>query len=206
MLVLTRLEKLRDCPADELLDRMVDAAEAGATIGEFQGVMRGGDTLTTVANPIPLCRDAAPFESLRKRTQAMLERRPSAARVFMACLGDFARYMPRLEFARGFFQVGGFQIAGEGFHIEPEAAVAAARADGAATVVLVGLDSTYAEWAAKVARSLSDGAAAPTVILAGAPGENEDDLRKAGVGEFVHLRSNTVAVLNTLLEKLEGQS
>jgi len=206
MLVLTRLEKLTDCPAEELLDRMVDAAGVGATIGEFQGVMRGDDALTTVANPIPPRRDAAPFESLRARTQAMLERRPAAARVFMACLGDFARYMPRLEFARGFFQVGGFQIAGDEFHIAPEAAVAAARADGAATVVLVGLDTTYAEWAAEVARSLSDGGAAPTVILAGAPGENEDDLRKAGVGEFVHLRCDTMAVLNTLLENLEGQS
>ena len=91
------------------------------------------------------------------------------------------------------------------FHARSEA-VAAARADGAATVVLVGLDTTCAEWAAEVARSLSDGAAAPTVILAGAPGENEDDLRKAGVGEFVHLRSDTMAVLNTLLANLEGQS
>ncbi len=206
MLVLARLEKLMDCPDDQLFERLVDAAEAGATLGEFTGVIRDDSTAVPDAIVVPLRRDAEPFEKLQARRLAVQEKHPAAARVFTACLGDYARYMPRLEFARGFLQVGGFEITGVDFHTDSQAAAAAAVADGARTVVLVGLDETYADQAADLARALSEGPEPPLVLLAGAPGEGESDLREAGVSAFIHMRSNVLTELNSVLDKMEEQS
>jgi methylmalonyl-CoA mutase len=206
LLVLARLEKITVCPPDEFFDRVVDAVTAGATLGEYNGVMRDSAVPSLEVMPIPVRRDAAPFELLRARAGALRARRPSDARVYAACLGDFADYMPRLEFVRGFFAVAGCAVVGDRFHDTPAAAVAAARQDGAATVVLVGLDRTYGEMAEATARELAAGPEPRAVYLAGPPGETEAELRAAGVHEFIQLKSNVVDVLNSLLAKLEGQS
>ncbi len=206
MLVLARLEKLMDCPPEVLFERMTDAAEAGATLGEITGVLRDGGDPGLDTEPVPLRRDGEPFEELVSRRAAVAEQQPAAGRVHTVCLGDYARYMPRLEFVRGFFRVGGFEVTGDEFHTEPQAAVGAARADGARTVVLVGLDETYAAQAAAVAQALSEGPEPPLILLAGAPGETETELRGAGLSGFIHMRSNVLTALNSVLDKMEGQS
>ena len=82
----------------------------------------------------------------------------------MACLGDFAGYMPRLEFARGFCQVGGFEVVGDTFFNESAQAVASAASNGARIVMLVGLDETYADQAEAVALSLAGASKPPLVV------------------------------------------
>ncbi len=206
MLVLSHLEKVMDCPADQLFDLVTNAVAAGATLGELTGVMQGQSAPGLEVKPIPVRRDGEPFEKLRQRLLAARDVDKSAARVFTANLGDFARYMPRLEFARGFFQVGGFEVVGEEFFTDPVTAVAAAQNSGARVVVLVGLDATYTEHAVAAARGLADGPEPPLVILAGASGDLEAELCAAGVVHFVHVRSNILEVLNAVLTRLEGQS
>jgi len=206
LLVLARLEKIMGCSDDLLFESAIAAAEAGATLGEFVGVMRNDAGPAPEVTPIALRRDAEPFEILRARQAAAQEQDPAAGRVFAVCLGDFAAYMPRLDFAREFFQVGGFAVSGDEYFQDSQAAVPAARASGARTVVVVGLDATYTEQAATVVRELADGPEPPFIFLAGAPGEQETALREAGLTEFIHVRSNVLDVLNSLLEKMEGRS
>ncbi|MCB1184863.1 acyl-CoA mutase large subunit family protein [bacterium] len=206
LLVLGRLEKLMDCPGDELFEPMVGAVDAGATLGEVIGVTRASSEPGLVVEPIPLRREALPFELLRGRVAVRAQTDPAAVTVHLACLGDFARYMPRLDFARGFFQVGGFRIAGaDTWHAEASAAAAAARATGARTVVLVGLDETYADLAAATARALKSGPHAPAVVVAGSPGDQEDAWRAAGVDHFIALRSHVLDVLGGLLDAGEDR-
>lgn len=199
MLVLGRLAKIMDSTDDQVFEHLVAAAETGATLSELASALRHEAGPSPVVTPIPCRRDAAPFEDLRARSVALAENDPAAARVFTVCLGDFARYMPRLEFVRGFFQVGGFTVAGDAFFTTPEEAATAARQDDARIVVLVGLDETYTTQAAAVAGALSTGPEPPTIVLAGAPGENEAALRDAGVQTFIHARSDVLAVLGDLL-------
>jgi len=206
MLILAHLEKIMDCPADQLFDYVANAVEAGATLGEITGVMHGESAPGLAVQPIPLRRDAEPFEALRARLLSVQAGDQAAARVFTANLGDFARYMPRLEFARGFFEVGGFEMAGEAFFTDATAAIAAAQNDGARIVALVGLDETYTEQAVAVAQGLADGPEPPLVVLAGAPGDLETELSAAGVAHYIHVRSNVVDVLNAVLNRMEGQS
>ncbi len=206
MLVLSRLEKMMDCPPDQLFEAMVAAAEAGATLGEFTSVTRASGEPGVEVATIPVRRDSAPFEELVARVAGRREQDPAAARVFTACLGDFARYMPRLDFARGFFQVGGFDVTGETFATEAADVADAARNDGAHTVVLVGLDDTYAELAGPVTELLAQGPQPPTVLVAGAPGGREADLRAAGVHDFIQMRSNVLEVLGALPALKEDRS
>lgn len=151
----------------------------------------------TPEGAIPPRRDGEPFEALRARVETMAG--TPAGRVFTANLGDVAKYMPRLEFTRRFYRTGGFEVAGEGFAATADEAVAAARADGARTVVLVGLDDTYAEMAADVVAGLKDSPDPPVVMLAGAAPED------VGV-ETINIKSNVLDTLGRLADQVGGGS
>lgn len=196
------LEKLGDMlesnPA-ELFAHMEAAAGHGATLGELTSILRHEDAADPPVAAIPLRRDAAPFEELRGRVEAARERAPRSGRVLCVCLGDVARYMPRLDFTRRFFESGGCEVLAEGFHATAAAAAEAATAADAATCVLVGLDETYADLAVPTAKALAALDPPPRVVLAGAPGDRESELRAAGVTEFINLRSDALDLLGRLV-------
>ncbi len=153
---------------------------------------------------IPPRRDAAPFEAIREQVRQAGD--GPATRVCCVCLGDPARYMPRLDFVRGFFTAGGFTVLAEGFvSSAAEAADMASRAH-AGILVIVGEDATYADLAAPAARLLKDLVPAPRVILAGRPGDLEQELARAGVDEFLQARSDMLDVLGRLAGNTEVSS
>ncbi len=199
LLVLAHLEKIMEAGPDRMMERMIDAASEGATLGELTGVLRCDAVSDLEIEPIPLRRDAEPFENLRIRVQEMGRSNPDGARVFLVCLGDTARYMPRLQFTRRFFRVGGFEVVEQGFFNDAAAVIEAARLAGARTVALVGLDDTYTAMAAEVASNLGKPDPAPTIFLAG-------QAEIAGVDETVHARSDVLDVLGRLTARMEGRS
>ena len=152
---------------------------------------------------VPVRRDAAPFEDLRRRVLAVRAAAPERGRVACACVGDLARTLPRLDFTRGFFQVGGFAVEPGDFHATAPEAARAALATGAATVVVVALDDQLAACGGDLVRALKAGASPPQVILAGQPAGLLDDLRAAGVDQFIHARSDVLDVLGRLIDNLE---
>jgi methylmalonyl-CoA mutase len=159
-----------------------------------------GDSAEAHRGGLPLRRDGVPFEELRARIEELDARDSQAGRVFCACLGDVARYMPRLEFTRRFFRVGGFEVTDNGFATGVEEAVEAARGDGARTVVLVGLDATYAELAGPVAAALKNESDPPVVMLAGAAVDG------AVLDETINAKSNVLDVLGRLADTVGGES
>lgn len=193
--VLARLAGILDEQGPAVFAAIVAAAAAGATVGELSRTFRhDADPVLRVA-PIRTWRAGEMFEQLRAAVQQHGDR--TAATVFFANLGNVARYMPRLDFTRGFFQTGGFTTVADRFYATPAEAAAAAAASGARTAVLVGLDETYAAQAADAARALK-AAGVRTVILAGLPKDLTESLTAAGVDQFIHLRSDAHAVLSEL--------
>ncbi len=191
---------------DELaqrFDAIVDVVQLGATVGELTGAgwadtvdCRGGKQ--PGVTPLPSRRTAEAIEHLRFSVGRHGEHAGAACRVFCCNLGDVARYLPRLDFARAFFELGGFQVvADESFGSAADAAEAARR-DGAHTVAVVGRDETYAQFAVDLVRLLKRDADPPTVLIAGQPEALVAALREAGADEFIHLRSDVHAVLTTL--------
>lgn len=205
LIVLKRLEKVMTAGREELFEALVEAAGHGATVGELTGTLRHAADPQLQVEPIPTRRDARPFEDLRRRVKDTSRHDPRRGRVFCANLGDFAGYMPRLDFVKGFFQTGGFQVLADHHFATAEDAVAAASQADAATVVLVGLDASYAELGAEVVSRLDALRPRPGIVLAGAPGDLEDQLRQAGLDTSINARSNLLDTLGDILDSTEVQ-
>lgn len=191
------LDVILTIPADDVFAAIAAAAAKGVTVGELCRALRHDGDAHLQVEPIVPWRAGEMFESLRLAVMAKAAADAGAATVFCANLGDVARYMPRLDFTRGFFQTGGFTVLADRFFGGPEDAAAAARESGARTAVIVGLDATYVEQAAAVAAALKV-AGVETVILAGLPADLIVALKAAGVDEFIHVRSDAHAVLGAL--------
>jgi methylmalonyl-CoA mutase len=166
---------------------LVEAAP-GSTLGEMMVRGQGPEVKALERH-----RRAEPFEALRK---AVLEFQAGhdGPQVFLANLGPVGTYMPRLDFTRGFFQVGGFQVADQDWFRTPEEAVRAALASGAPVVVAVGPDDTYPDAVPALARSLKAGGVR-TVLVAGLLKDQAEVFKAAGVDDFIHVRSDVHAVL-----------
>ena len=92
-------------------------------------------------------------------------------------------------------------IDSEGF-TDPEALGAAFKASGAALACLCSQDKVYAGQAAAAAKALQT-AGAKHIYLAGRPGEREALLRSAGVGEFIFVGGDALAVLEDAYRRME---
>ena len=153
--VLQKLDNILTSPADDVFAAVVEAAAKGATVGELCRTLRHDADPHLQVEPIVPWRAGEMFEKLRLAVMAQAaDGRRRASTVFCANLGDVARYMPRLDFTRGFFQTGGFKVLADRFFAGPDDAAAAARESGARTAVIVGLDATYAEQGAATAAAL----------------------------------------------------
>ena len=168
-----------------------DLAEAARQIAagtRFDDLRRAVDDGQTVgAQPLPLRRDAAPFEALRAYADAQSTR----PQVFLANLGALARHLPRATFATNLLQAGGLDVLGnEGFETA-ESLAAAFKASGATQACVCGHEDDYAQ-APQIISALRD-AGAQTILLAGRP----RDL--AGVDAFVYLGCDAITVLQSLM-------
>jgi len=193
--VLKKLESILQGEGPQVFESIVEAAAAGATVGELSGTFRhDADPQMTVDTIVPW-RAGEMFERLRGAVKSHAD--DKATTVFCANLGNVARYMPRLDFTRGFFQTGGFTVDADRFFKSPTEAAEAAWQSNAKTVVLVGLDDTYAEQAVETVKQIK-ARGKQTVLLAGMPKAMADELKAAGLNDFIHARCDAHQVLSEL--------
>jgi methylmalonyl-CoA mutase len=138
-------------------------------------------------------RLAEPFERLRAAADAIAEKAARPA-VFLANLGPLAASAPRAMFAKNVFAAGGIAaIDNDGFN-SPQEAAAAFKTSGAKLACICSSDSVYAEKAAVTARALAD-AGAKAIYLVGRPRQQEAELRRAGVTDFLYQGCDVLRVL-----------
>ncbi len=143
---------------------------------------------------LPSKRAASDFEALRLATEAAANR----PKVFMLTIGNLAMRLARAQFSSNFFGCAGYEIIDNlGFNTVEEG-VDAALAKGADIVVLCSSDDEYAELAPAAFKYL-DGRA--EFVVAGAPA-CMDDLKAAGITEFVHVRCNVLDTLKAFNSRL----
>jgi len=174
---------------------LVDAAPK-STLGEISKALGGSGSVKV--EPLVAFRTAEMFEALRK---AMIKARKGKVDVFLANLGPVGAYMPRLDFTRAFFQIGGFTVEDKSWFNTPDEAAKAAIASGAPIVVAVGPDDTYIEQAEGLAKAVKAGGV-KTVLVAGLLKDHADAFKAAGVDDFVHIKSDAHAVLSGLAKGL----
>ena len=134
-------------------------------------------------------RAASEFEALRLETEAS-GKRPKA---FMLTIGNLAMRQARAQYSCNFLACAGYEVIDNLGFETVEAGVEAAMAAKADIVVLCSSDDEYAEYAVPAFKAL-DGRA--MFIVAGAPA-CMDELKAAGIENFIHVRVN---VLDTLKE------
>ncbi|MFF9569646.1 methylmalonyl-CoA mutase small subunit [Streptomyces sp. NPDC014685] len=145
---------------------------------------------------LPRVRRDEAFEALRARSDAHLAATGQRPKVFLAALGPAAAHTARASFAANLFRAGGIEPVHDPVTVDATTAAGAFSASGATVACLCSNDALYAEQAAAVAGALRS-AGAQRVFLAGRPGEH------AGVDEYVFAGSDVVAVLSSLLDRMD---
>ena len=134
------------------------------------------------------------FEQLRIATEES-GRRPKA---FMLTIGNLAMRQARAQFSCNFLAAAGYEVIDNlGFKSVEEGVDAALKAN-ADIVVICSSDDEYAEYAIPAFEAVGDKA---IFIVAGAPACSEE-LQKAGIENFIHVRVNVLETLKALNAKL----
>ena len=116
----------------------------------------------------------------------------------MLTIGNLAMRQARAQFSCNFLACAGYKVVDNlGFNSVEEGVDAALKA-GADIVVLCSSDDEYAEYAVPAFKYL-DGRA--MFVVAGAPA-CMDDLKAAGIENFIHVRCNVLETLKEYNEKL----
>ncbi len=164
------------------LDKVTEAACCKCCCGD-------GEAADGAVTSLVFDRAASQFEQLRLDT----ERAANRPKVFMLTIGNLAMRLARAQFSANFFGCAGYEIIDNiGFETVKEG-VDAAVAKGADVVVLCSSDDEYAAFAPEAFKEL-DGRA--LFVVAGAPA-CMDDLKAAGIENFIHVKVN---VLDTLVD------
>jgi methylmalonyl-CoA mutase len=139
-------------------------------------------------------RLASEFEALRLSTE-QAKKQPVA---FMLTIGNLAMRQARAQFSCNFLAAAGYKVVDNlGFKTVEEGVDAALEAK-ADIVVICSSDDEYAEYAIPAFKYL-DGRA--MFVVAGAPACSED-LKAAGIENFIHVKSNQLETLKEYNAKL----
>ena len=154
--------------------------------------------INAIIEPLKPYRGAQQFEKIRKKTDnySRDHKRPS---VFMFTYGNLNMRIARAQFASNFFAVAGFDLIDNLGFETIEDGVRAAINRKAEIVVICSSDEEYAEIAPKIIENLKGKA---IVVLAGYPNEIVDELKKAGIEHFIHMRSNLLESLKEFQQNL----
>lgn len=139
-------------------------------------------------------RAASDFEELRLATEAAAKR----PKVFMLTIGNLAMRLARAQFSTNFFGCAGYEIIDNLGFDTVEQGVDTALEKGADVVVLCSSDDEYATLAPEAFKYL-DGRA--EFVVAGNPACTED-LKAAGIKDFVHVRCNVLETLRDFNARL----
>ncbi|WP_149359742.1 methylmalonyl-CoA mutase family protein [Lolliginicoccus suaedae] len=169
-----------------------------------------GEKPTNDSSGTPLVGDqvqryAAPFETLRDRSDSYLASTGSRPRVLLAPVGPLAEHNVRTTFVMNFLAAGGIEGINPG-PISLDELAGAAKDSGTTIAVVCGTDARYATEAAGAIEALR-GSGIDTVLVAGSarslPDDTlPDDARPDG---FVSARMDAARALADLLDRLGVQ-
>ena len=148
-------------------------------------------------------RAAEGFEAVRRAGDDFLTRTGRRAKAFLAKMGPPKQHRARASFSSAFLAIAGFETDDRQSFTTAEEAAAAAAASDAVIAVLCSTDDTYPQLAPVFARRIKAARPALVVVLAGHPGEREQEFRAAGFDGFIHPGSNVRTTLAEL-QRLAG--
>jgi methylmalonyl-CoA mutase len=188
--VMETLGAIVEASGETLIPALIEALEAGATIGEVSKTIRSKVEPEAPIKPLYSKRLATDYEAMRNASAKFAEETGRAPAIFLTNLGPLRRHKARADFTKGFFQTGGFEVISPAGFESPEAAVAALSESDAGITVVCGTDDDYAEKFADYAQAIKSALPEMQIILAGFPGDKEADYRAAGMDDFIFIKSD----------------
>lgn len=137
---------------------------------------------------------AEPFEALRLRTERHAAKGGRRPRVLLLEFGDLKMRKARAGFCMNFFAAAGFEIVPAIAEADPAAAAAVIAELKPDLMVLCSADKQYPAMARTLIEILRQTKAVP-VLVAGYPKDDIEQLKRDGVADFIHVRSNALQVL-----------
>ncbi|MFY0536607.1 cobalamin B12-binding domain-containing protein [Nannocystis pusilla] len=147
--------------------------------------------------PLDRGRLATPFEALRARGEAL-----GSPKVALVAFGTASEVRPRVEYARAYFPVGGFEVVEDESTESVQVAAARFANSGAKVAVICGADARYATAVPELVPGLR-AAGARVIVLAGRPKDLWEALAAAGVDVFIAAGADALAALGAVQERLE---
>jgi methylmalonyl-CoA mutase len=201
--VLGKLTKVLDAKNPRVFEACIEAASAGATLGEIARAVRIHDSPCSTITPVCITRVAMGFEKLRATMDCFTASkngvRPS---VFLCNMGPLADYKARADFSRGFFSVGGYNvISPEGFD-SPAAAAKAFGESKAVIAVICSTDEKYPALVPALVEAIRAQRKDAVLVLAGLPQAQIEAHKKAGIDEFIHVRADALELLTAFHRRI----
>lgn len=139
-----------------------------------------------IERPDPAPRPARIFEEIRLRSE-----RAGAPRLLLLEAGDRKMRKARSGFIANFFGCGGFGVK-----------ISDSLTGDFDAVVLCSSDPEYAALAPRVIQELRAAGKNTPVLVAGNPTDSIEQLKRAGVADFIHIRTNAAEALRVWQERL----
>lgn len=203
--MLTAVSRAVTTEEGNLLEMLIPAASAGATLGEIvQALNYGAVGELTEVEPLPQLRASQAFEKLRQAARKWADANGGETpRVLLVPMGPVAMRKARAGFCSGFLGAGGFDAVEADAFKTPEEAAAATAAQKPLAAVLCSDDASYPTITGPFIGKLRELGSQIPVYIAGYPEADLETLRAAGVTDFIHIRADVVDSLATI-QKLVG--
>ena len=131
----TLLNELR-ANGEQIVYTSIKAIHAGATLSEWVQAVSKSDEAPSTIQALDIHRGTERFEALRKKAEMFKEKNGSYPKVFLANMGPIPQHKPRADFAKGFFEVGGFEvISNSGFETVDQAVQVALESNTSIVVI-----------------------------------------------------------------------
>jgi methylmalonyl-CoA mutase len=200
--LLARLGQRQPDGSRDVVELGAEAFLNGATLGEVSLALRADQGQPVSVERLQPYRPARPFEELREAAAAYKKKTGSPPRLFLANMGPLSQHKARADFARSFFETGGFEVFYPTGFGTPEAAAAAAVQSAAPVVVICSGDDSYPQLVPPLTRAIKKERPGVMVVLAGYPKDQVEQHRQAGVDAFIYLGADARQILTDMFKKI----
>lgn len=168
--------------------------------GVFSGEMsKSSDVKIAKIKPYRLSEE---FEKHRILTEKYNRENNKKVTAFMATIGNLTMRKARASFSSAYLAAGGFNIIDNNGFKDADEAVKEAFKSKAEIVVICSSDEEYPSVAPEIASKIKSVNPGVFVILAGYPTEIVETLKKSGVDEFIHMKSDSIATIKKIQTRI----
>ncbi|MFY0782115.1 methylmalonyl-CoA mutase family protein [Peribacillus simplex] len=153
--------------------------------------------------PIARNRVSIQFEQIRQRSETYKEISGTAPTIGLINLKNLKSYKPRADFVKSLAAAGGIEILGSNGCQTTKEAVDYVASTKLPVYCVCGSDGDYSELAPITIKEIKKQFPEINIYMAGKQQEElEITLSEAGVKDFIHVKTNAIAILLELLQKL----